>query len=178
MLLLIVLFAVWQTRHLVLTSGIGERSLLYHGEGFDFDYPEEWRVITRFKHYGLHGPTIFVVVGTGEFDSGCVESGNGVQCSSDVQLTVTASSVVVAYHRGAWLGTRPLPSPSLGPVEHWVDVGGRAAVFSESQGSLRWAFPGSPEYIDARFGPDIATQALAQVERLIRSWRWDAAHLP
>jgi hypothetical protein len=176
-LLVVGLFAFWPMRQPTGTSGTGERVLLYHGDGFDFVYPESWRVIAPYHHYGIHGPTVIVVVGTGGFDSGCVETSDSTSCS-DVQLTVPPDGVVVAYHLGAWLGRGHWPSPSIGPTDQPVRVGGRQAVLSETATSVRWAFLGAPEYIDASFGAEVADDARSQIEVLIASWRWDRAYFP
>ena len=179
LLVVVALFAFWQWRPAVEMSRAGERVLLYHGDGFDFDYPEAWRVIAPYHHFGHHGPSVIVVVGTGDFDSGCVETSDSTTCSTGAKLMVLPNTVVVAYHLGSWLGPRyPVPPPSLGPTNRWVAVGGRAAVLSETATTLKWAFPGAPEYIDARFGPEVADEARSQIERLIASWRWDSDYFP
>ena len=176
-LLIVVVFAVWRSQQPVFHSGGGKQVVLYHGQGFDFAYPQEWRVIAPYQHYGLHGPSIIAVVGSGDFDSGCAVTNDGVSCSHGVVLAVADGEVVLAYHLGAWLG-HPLPSPSLGPGEEWGVVGGRPAIFSQTPTSLRWAFPGAPEYIDVRFAPDVARDARQQVLRLISTWRWAATYSP
>ena len=176
-IVLVVLFALWQSLQAV-TSGGGRHLVLYEGDGFSFQYPDGWRVITGYQHYALHGPTVIVAVGTGDFDAGCWVTSTSVTCGAP-RWTVPADSVVLAYHLGGWLGPiNPWPTPSLGPADRWEEVGGRSAVLSRTPTSLRWAFVGAPEFIEARFDPTIAEQASAEVQSLISSWRWDSDYTP
>lgn len=143
----------------------------YDGGSFTFDYPEDWRVISRLQQFG-HGPTVMAVVGIGAFDIGCVTTPSGMACNG-AHWAVPPDGVVLAYYAGAsGAGPRPQQSPSLGPGETLVEVGRRAAVMSRTANSVIWLFPGSPEYIEARWGAANAGQSRAEVEALIASWKW------
>jgi hypothetical protein len=86
------------------TSGGGWNFAHYDGDGFSFDYPDGWRVISGQQHTGLHGPSVMAAVGIGDFDLGCVSGPNSVTCPASPNWTVPDGGVVLAYHIGAWLG--------------------------------------------------------------------------
>lgn len=174
--LVVVVFFAFQSSQF--TSGGGEHLVSYDGDGFSFQYSNYWRVITGYQHYGLHGPTTIVVVGTGDFDSGCIVTSNSTTCTGE-RWSVPENGVVVAYYVLGWLGPiHPLPTPSLGPGDRWVTVGGRAAVMSRSKTTATWAFPGAPEYIQARFGHGFGGKMPSEIEDLIASWKWDPRSAP
>jgi hypothetical protein len=151
----------------------------YSGDGFSFDYPISWRVISRYQHYGHDGPSVIVVVGTGGFDSGCTFTSTSVHCEQ-LKFNVGDNGVVLAYHVGPHgpSPVGPYPTPALGPSGSWVDVGGRAAILTRTATSFTWAFSAEPEYIEARFGNGVADEARSQIQALIASWRWDAFYRP
>lgn len=145
----------------------------FEGEGFTFDYPEHWRLITGYQHAGIHGPTVLAAVGIGDFDLGCTSTVNEVTCNAEPSWTVPDDGVVLAYRFGAWLGPiAPQPTPDLGPGEEWVTVAGRPAVLSETGTSMTWHFPGAPEFIEVRWGPGVAELARSEVTMVIASWLW------
>jgi hypothetical protein len=145
----------------------------FEGEGFSFDYPSDWEVIRRYQHFGLHGPTVLAAVGIGGFDLGCTTTPDSVSCPNGPRWTVPTNGVVLAYHFGSWLGPiAPQPTPSLGPGDEWVEVGGRSAVLSRTDNSMIWHFPGAPEFIEARWGPDLSDVAPGRVDDVIASWHW------
>lgn len=151
----------------------------FEGEGFTFDYPGHWRLISGYKHAGLHGPTVLAAVGIGDFDLGCTSTVNEVTCSAGPSWTVPDDGVVLAYRFGAWLGPiHPQPTPNLGPGDEWVEVAGRAAVLSRTDTSMTWHFPGAPEFIEARWGPGIAEAARSEVTTVIASWVWSPGSRP
>ena len=145
----------------------------FEGEGFSFDYPSDWQVISGYQHFGEHGPTVLAAVGIGGFDLGCTTTANSVSCPNSPRWTVPSSGVVLAYHFGSWLGPiAPQPTPSLGPGDEWVEVGGRSAILSRTEGSMIWHFPGAPEFIEARWGPDVSDVAPGRVDDVIATWHW------
>jgi hypothetical protein len=144
----------------------------FQGDDFSFRYPAAWREISGYEHAGMHGPTVLAAVGIGDFDLGCSDVSTGVSCSSP-RWTVPGDGVVVAYHVGAWLGPiAPEPSPVLEAGERWVTVGGRPAVYSQTERSMSWHLPGAPEYIEARWGSAAGANARSQLDALIASWAW------
>jgi hypothetical protein len=146
----------------------------FEGEGFSFEYPDSWQLISGYQHFGEHGPTVLAAVGIGDFDPGCTVSENSVSCSSP-RWAVPSDGVVLAYHIRPWLGPiAPQPTPSLGPHDEWVDVGGRAAVLTRTDASMTWQLPEAPEFIEARWGSDAASQAPDLIENVVGSWRWEA----
>jgi hypothetical protein len=154
-----------------ITSGGGPVLRHYAGASFSLDYPSDWRVIRGLAHYGIDGPTIVVALGTGDYDLGCTVTANSVACQGS-RWVVPSSGVVVAYYYLSFLRTHPQPTPSLGPGERWVDVGGRAAVLAQTATSMLWHFPGAPEFIEARWGAANAERSRAEVETMIARWRW------
>ena len=161
------------------TSGGGFHYAHFAGDGFSFDYPDDWEVISRHQHAGLHGPTVLAAVGLGDFDLGCTTTASATTCDSSPHWTVSQDGVVLAYRFGAWLGpVAPQPSPSLAPGDTWVQVGGRSAVLSRTNTSMAWHFPGAPEFIEARWGSESAEVAPGRVEMVIDTWQWDSAATP
>jgi hypothetical protein len=145
----------------------------FEGEGFSFDYPSDWEVISGYQQYGEHGPTVLAAVGIGGFDLGCTTTANSVSCPNGPRWTVPNDGVVLAYHFGSGLGPiAPQPTPSLGPGDEWVEVGGRSAILSRTDNSMIWHFPEAPEFIEARWGPDVSDIAPDRVEAVIAAWRW------
>lgn len=145
----------------------------FEGEGFSFDYPSDWEVISGYQHYGEHGPTVLAAVGIGGFDLGCTTTANSVSCPNGPRWTVPSDGMVLAYHIGSSLGPIfPQPTPSLRPGEEWVEVGGRSAILSRTDNSMIWHFPGAPEFIEARWGPDVSDIARGRIEAVIAAWRW------
>lgn len=160
----------------------------YVGDGFTFDFPATWRVISESEHVGLHGPTVAAAVGTGDLDLGCVTtppSGGdlgGVGCPAEPRWDVPDDGVVVAYWARAHLGT-PWATPTLvpGAAEHWESVGGRPATAHDDRASpvWRWRVEPEPWVIEARFGPAASEATRAAVRALVASWRWkDEAAAP
>jgi hypothetical protein len=158
------------------SSGGGLQFSTFQGDGFDFDYPRQWQVISRYQHAGMHGPTVLAAVGIGDFDLGCSYTSTSVTCDAAPHWTVPANGAVLAYHFSAWLGpTFVEPTPSLGPGDRWVEVGGRAAILSTTDQSMVWHFPGAPEFIEAHWGSLAAAEVRSQVQMVIDSWRWAPA---
>lgn len=145
----------------------------FGGDGFGFDYPDDWPVIAGPRHYGHHGPTVLAAVGIGDFDLGCTETSTSVSCASAPEWTVPDDGIVVAYHFSGHL-PMPQPIPSLAAGEEWAEVGGRNAILSRTSTSMRWHFPGAPEFIEARWGPAAAQTAPAQLQTVISSWHFDS----
>ena len=152
--------AVMQAKHLA-------------GESFEFDFPASWRVLSGHERAGLHGPTVEAAVGIGAFDLGCDTTGTSVSCQ-DPRWTVPRGGVVLAYRFDPWLPSHPQPTPTLGPGEASVDVGGRPAIQSRTATSALWHFPGAPEFIEARWNPEDSQRALEGVQLAIRTWQWDS----
>jgi len=156
------------------TSGGGWHFARYDGDGFSFDYPDDWRVISGHQHFGLNGPTVMAAVGIGDFDLGCVIAPNSATCPRSPNWTVPNGGVVLAYHfsaGGAMVAPQPLPP--LGPNDEWVGVRGRPAVLTHLNNAMIWHFPGAPEFIEARWDPAIGDQARSQVEMLLATWDWE-----
>ncbi len=151
----------------------------FFGDGFSFDYPDEWRQISGFQHVGRHGPSVLAAVGLGDFDLGCTASANSVTCGASPHWTVPNDGVVLAYRFDAWLGAiHPQPAPVLTTGDQWVEVAGRAAVLSQSATSMLWHFPGAPEYIEARWGPGDVEKARTEVTAIIAGWTWSQRPIP
>jgi hypothetical protein len=148
----------------------------FEGVGFRFDYPDDWPVISGYGQAGMHGPTVLAAVGIGDFDLGCTTTSDSVSCPNSPTWTVPSDGVVLAYHVGSWLGPiAPEPTPSLGPGDAWVVVDGRVAVLSRTDTSMTWHLAGAPEFIEARWGPDVAQEAPGWVEAVIASWHWESS---
>jgi hypothetical protein len=146
----------------------------FQGESFSFDYPADWRIISGYQHFGEHGPTLLVAVGTGDFELGCATAANSVTCDSSPTWAVGEGRIVLAYRFDAWLGsTVPESTPSLRVGDEWFEVDGRSAIFSRTDGSMIWHFPGAPESIEARWGPELNKEAPSLVEIVVASWAWD-----
>jgi hypothetical protein len=169
-LVVLVAFAgIWSALNNGASSGGGIHTTEFSGNGFAFEYPVGWRVISRQVHDGMHGPVLMAAVGTGDFRFECVTD-PGPECSG-AEWMVPSNRVVLAY----WIDEQccplpPDPSPSLGAGEQLVIVAGRTAVVSRSTRVLRWNFPGTKEVIEARWGPDYSSAD--DVERSVSSWQW------
>ena len=150
----------------------------FEGHGFRFAYPVEWSVIGTYHHVEVHGPTLFVSMGNGEFDLGCSEftdaDGNLHATCHEQQWTVPTAGVVVVFYRWSWLG-HPLSVPTAGPGDTMTSVDGRAAVLTETAATMTWHLEGAPDVIEVRFGAKASALVRGQVRRLIASWAWDPA---
>lgn len=145
----------------------------FEGQGFTFEYPQTWRVISGFEHAGLHGPTVLAAVGIGDFDLGCTSTPNSVSCDAGPQWTVPDDGIVLAYRISAWIPSHPQPAPILARGERWVRVGGRDAVLSLGVSSMSWHVPGAPEFIEVRWGGSIDdADARTLAEAVISTWHW------
>jgi hypothetical protein len=143
----------------------------FQGDGFRFTYPADWQVISGYQHMGFHGPTVAAAVGIGQFDLGCTVTSTSVACGADPHWAVPDDGVVLVYRFGAWLGMC-FPDPATpAPGQSRVSVGGRPAILSSSEGSMTWRFPGAPEFIEARWGPNNPV-ARGQVETAVATWAW------
>jgi hypothetical protein len=143
----------------------------FQGDGFRFTYPADWQVISGYQHMGFHGPTVAAAVGIGQFDLGCTVTSASVACGADPHWAVPDDGVVLVYRFGAWLGMC-FPDPAtVAPGLSRVSVGGRPAILSSSDGSMTWSFPGAPEFIEARWGPNNPV-ARRQVEEAVATWAW------
>ena len=175
----VLLFAIVSSLGNQLTSGGGIHFAHFEGEGFGFDYLDSWEVLSRYEHAGEHGPTVLAAVGVGGFDLGCTNTSDSVTCPASPRWTVPTDGVVLAYRFDAWLGPiAPQPTPSLGPGDEWVEVGGRGAILSRADTSMTWHFPGAPEYIEVRWGPDVSMTAPGQVQMAIDTWQWSPSPSP
>ena len=157
------------------TKGLVVDPAHFAGEGFGFDYPAGWEILSTYKHYGEHGPTIFAAVGHGSIDSGCtVSSTGGTHCGPSPIWTLPSDGMIAAYHIGAWLGLiAPMPTPSLEPGEAFVDVGGRQAIFTQTAyDSMIWTFIDAPDLIETRWGRAFVQDAPTIANALISSWRF------
>ena len=155
----------------------------YDGNGFSFRYPVEWRVISEYRHEGLHGPTVAVAIGIGSFDLGCRpippsgETEGGVECRGPV-WEVPDDGVVLAYHARPYLGgVVPSPTLSIDPGEQLTLVGGRRAAASTDPDASTWTwrFEKLPWVIEARFGSRNVKVHQAEVLTVIDTWRWTPA---
>ncbi len=170
----VVLIAFALSQNQGYTSGGGFHYAHFAEDSFSFDYPDDWKVISGFHHYGLHGPAVLAAVGIGGFDLGCRETANSVSCDGAPHWTVPADGIVLAYRFGAYLPSHPQPTPSLAPGDEWVEVGGRGAILSRTSTSMTWHFPGAPEFIEARWGLDAAQVAPGRIEMVISTWHFDS----
>ena len=157
----------------------------YVGDGFTFEYPVSWRVISGSEHAVLHGPTVAVAVGIGSFDVGCVpvpppsnapsDALGGITCGANPIWDVPSDGVVLALHARAYFGGHQ-PEPTLTPLpgEAMVFVGARpaAATMAPISPVWTWRLDQIPWLIEARFGPDMLKFRQGEVLDLIASWRW------
>ena len=157
------------TAGLVYYSGEGSN------QGFEFDYPAAWNVISGYHEVVTHGPTVMAAVGNGDFDINCTGSFPGaVQCGDPI-WTVPPDGVVLVYHLQDWPQgpVVPYPTPIVGPKDQWVEIDGRSALFSQgTDGTMTWSLLGTPEVIEARYGNAVADVATDQIQAVVDSWRW------
>ena len=145
------------------------------GQAFEFDYPASWSVIGGSHAAYTHGPALMAAVGIGGWDLNCTGSLPGAVDRQDPIWTVPNDGVVLAYHLQDWPQgpIEPYPSPIVEPADRWVQIDGRTALFSQQpDGSMRWSMLGTPEIIEARFGPSAADTAPDQIQAVIGSWHW------
>jgi hypothetical protein len=142
----------------------------YDNGNFSFDYPATWKVLAGAYYEGLAFRTD-VVLGTGEWHSGCVTQDNGGSCTGD-KVNVGGGRVVVKLFQRtggpAVFECGPDANATLGP---------NAVMKGTDQGATTWEIrrPGSGfgfannEFIQA-WTDDAG--AIAQVEALVASFRW------
>jgi hypothetical protein len=143
----------------------------YDAPGFAFDYPPGWRVVHTFEHAGLHGPTVAVAVGNGNFRSGCTATATGVSCRGTA-WEVAADSAILAFRAGGFIGSHPWPSPAPRPGERWVKVAGRNALETRTATSLLLRLDGGPAMIEVHFGSAAGLAIRNDVQIVLSSWDW------
>jgi hypothetical protein len=141
---------------------------------FTFEYPAAWHVISEAEQCGLHGPAVFAVVGTGDFDLGGTVTPNSASCPIDAVWTVPADGVVVAFRADPICCLMPpAPRPALAVGQQFDEVGSLEAVRTARDDGATWfVYSLGPEYIEARWGEETGFQTRAQVQALIASWEW------
>jgi hypothetical protein len=147
------------------------------GHAFTFDYPSAWNVISGFHEVYAHGPTVMMAVGIGNYDINCTGSLPGAVDCGDPIWTVPDDGVVLAYTLQDWPQgpAVPFPTPKVGPDDAWVEIDGRAALFSrDASGQMTWSLLGTPEVIAARYGASAGPAAATEIQAVIDSWKWAA----
>jgi hypothetical protein len=139
----------------------------YGGEGFSFDYPSDWRVITDAQFTGAQ--YVLVVVGTGEWQSGCVTSGNATTCGPN-HLIADPGEVVAEF---SLRGMGPaVPIYELPPVGSTILESGLAASVDDGPSLTRAAIfvSGADKLaVDVRYGGPPTDNERASVHRMIES---------
>ncbi|HEY7025063.1 MAG TPA: hypothetical protein VH371_08895 [Candidatus Limnocylindrales bacterium] len=124
-----------------------------------------------------HLGAVMVAVGIGNYDVNCTgQLQTGLSCGDPI-WTVPDDGVVLVYTLQFWPQgpAVPFPTPQVGPNDKWVQIDGRTALYSQAQdGSMSWSLLGTPEVIEARFGPAVAESAPDEIQAVIDSWHWSA----
>ena len=132
-------------------------------------------MIGGYHAVATHLRTLMVAVGLGNFDLACTGSFPGAISCEDYKWTVPEDGVVLVYRMEEWPQgpIEPYPTPSVEPGDHWVEIDGRTALFSQAgDGIMRWDMLGTPEVIEARFGSGVANTAPQEIQAVIDSWHW------
>lgn len=148
----------------------------YEGQGFRFDYPAAWRVISDMETCGLHGNFVWAAVGIGDFDlvrkeTSYPDGSRSISCGP-VKWTLPDGGVVLAYQDWALPRLVEPAGLELAPGDRWMSIDGRSALLSETSATMTWHFDQSFDWIEVRMSPGTAAANRDVVSRVLASWRW------
>jgi hypothetical protein len=145
----------------------------FDNSAFSFDYPTSWPVISGAYNEGI-AVQVYAVLGTGDWRSGCVLTANGGSCTGDTadvsggRVVVKIWNVVTGPANICGAGTDQ-PNATAGPNAVMRETQGSATTWEIRMPGARFGWVGNMAIQAWADGPE----ALAQVEALVASFRWD-----
>ena len=139
---------------------------------FSFDYPTGWRTLSGLYYEGL-ASTVDIVIGTGDWQTGCYSNSGGGGCSGD-KVNVSGGRIVVKVYRrtgGPAPECRAGPSANatLGPNAVLASTTGTMTTWEIAQPNAQFGWPDNI-FVEAHAdGP----AGLVEAEALVASVRWD-----